>query len=803
VKSQKRSWIAALTTLVVLSLPADALPQTMSGVVVDQTGLPLPGVQIEVRHGDATESSTVSGSDGTFAFTKPTDTDDVVVATLDGFEPARVPIARAGRITLEIAHATETTEVVASVLTSSGAAMEALGSRMTASLASRLPEPRPRILQSLPLLPSVVRGPDGLLRIGGTRPHESSLWIDGFDVTDPVTLTTQIDLPNESVKGMAVLREPTAATFSGALGSLASIETVPGGDKFTAGIQGFIPRPRLSNYGLGRIEAFFPRAYASGRWKQLHYFGSTEFNFERVPVPGVTNRSGSPSTGATGTSTFMRVDVPLSPTNMLTFEGIVAPAHTTLSGLSPLIEEAAAPDILSRDLFAGVVDHLVLGKDMLLTLRFGVGEHKTEVQSSGSGNAIFAPTGWRQNFFAEVKDSGIRRSASVTLDRTDMKAAGTHTASVSFDIRQRSMTGSIETHPIEIQDADARVVRFIQTAQAPSLIADDIITGFGVRDLWALTPLLQVDLNLRADFPTFGNAALSPRLAVSYALDDTSRTVIKGTVGRFVGRLPLGAIVFGQLGRRTDMTFDPSDNLMTQRLTYSPSVGSLKLPQADMLSIEIEQKITPTLEFQAAVRRRTGFELPTVDVPTGGGAATLDSLGSSSYRELAVSMRQTWRADRELFMSYVHSSAVGHINDYGTLVSNLDAPLFEPAGVVPMPTDVPHRLRGWATFQFPREIVVSPAIDWRSGFPYSIFDIYRHYIGSANSQRFPSYFSLDVTTFKTFEIVSRKWDLGLQFFNLTGHFNPRDVISVAGTPQFGEFSNSFGLTLGGYMRVRW
>src|SRR5206468_11635837 len=128
---------------------------------------------------------------------------------------------------------------------------------------------------------------DGLLRIGGTRPHESSLWVDGFDVTDPVTLTSAIDLPNESVKGMAVLREPTAATFSGTLGSLASIETAPGGDKFAGGVQGFIPRPRLSNnYGLGRIEAFFPRAYAGGKWKQLHYFGSTEFNFERVPVPG-------------------------------------------------------------------------------------------------------------------------------------------------------------------------------------------------------------------------------------------------------------------------------------------------------------------------------------------------------------------------------------------------------------------------------------------------------------------------------------------------------------------------------------
>jgi hypothetical protein len=122
----------------------------------------------------------------------------------------------------------------------------------------------PRIWQALPLLPLVLRGRDGLLRIGGTRPHESALWIDGFDVTDPVTLTSAIDLPNESVKGMAVVRDPVSATFSGVLGSMASIETTAGTGAFHGGIQGFIPRPRLNaQYGLGRIEAFFPRA----RWE--------------------------------------------------------------------------------------------------------------------------------------------------------------------------------------------------------------------------------------------------------------------------------------------------------------------------------------------------------------------------------------------------------------------------------------------------------------------------------------------------------------------------------------------------------
>ena len=787
--------------LVLLSFAAPALAQTTSGVVVDQTGLPLPGVQIDVTRGAATVTSTVSGADGTFSI-QTVAPDDIVNLTLDGFEPAHIPVSRAARIVLEVAHATESTTVVASVLTSSGAAMETLGSRMTAQLANRLPEPRPRILQSLPLLPSVVRGADGLLRIGGTRPHESSLWVDGFDVTDPVTLTSAIDLPNESVKGMAVLREPTAATFSGTLGSLASIETAPGGDKFTGGVQGFIPRPRLSsNYGLGRIEAFFPRAYAGGKWKQLHFFGSTEFNFERVPVPGVTDRTGSPSSGLTGTSTFVRVDLPLSPTNTLTFEGIIAPSHAIAVGLSPLTELAAAPDILNRDLFGGVVDHIVLGPSTLLTLRAGIGQHRTEVQSSSRDTAIWSPDGWHQNFFAEVQDTGLRRSGSATLDRTGIAAAGSHTVSLSADVRERSMSGSIETHPIQIQDDLGRTMRFIVTSQVRSLAANDTTTGMGLRDLWAPTPRLQLDLNVRADFPTREPAAVSPRFAASYAFDNKAQTAIKGSIGRFVGRVPLGAIAFDQLGSRVDVSLVPGVGFV--RRAFRPSLGELKLPEADMASIEVEHRVLPTLELQVAFRRRTGFDLPTVEVSPRGGETSLSSTGTSVYKEFAVSLRQTWRADRELFVSYVRSSSIGNVNDYGTLITNLDAPLFEAAGQAPMPTDTPHRLRSWATFQFPNEIVVSPAVEWRTGFPYSNYDLYRHYIGQANSERFPNYFSLDITAFKTFDIFSRKWDLGLQFFNVTSHFNPRDVISVFGSPLNGQFTNSFGVTLGGYMRVRW
>src|SRR3979490_2282568 len=57
----------AAVALFLLTLSSVAAAQTVSGVVVDQTGLPLPGVQIEVTRGGAVLTSIVSGSDGTFS----------------------------------------------------------------------------------------------------------------------------------------------------------------------------------------------------------------------------------------------------------------------------------------------------------------------------------------------------------------------------------------------------------------------------------------------------------------------------------------------------------------------------------------------------------------------------------------------------------------------------------------------------------------------------------------------------------------------------------------------------------------
>src|SRR5207237_1077721 len=109
-----------------------------------------------------------------------------------------------------------------------------------------------------------------------------------------------------------------------------------------------------------------------------------------------------------------------------------------------------------------------------------------------------------------------------------------------------------------------------------------------------------------------------------YLLDDAGRTTLRGSVGRFVGRVPLAAKAFGHFPARTDMTFDAGSGSMVHRLVYQPVVAPLALPRADAIALEIEHRITPTLEVQASVRQRNGSHLPTVDVPVGGGVASLE-----------------------------------------------------------------------------------------------------------------------------------------------------------------------------------
>ena len=79
----------------------------------------------------------------------------------------------------------------------------------------------------MPLIPGVLRGPSGEINMSGARASQSATELNGADVTDPVTRTTQINLPTETVSSVQVLTSPYDTQYGGFAGAVSTVETKP------------------------------------------------------------------------------------------------------------------------------------------------------------------------------------------------------------------------------------------------------------------------------------------------------------------------------------------------------------------------------------------------------------------------------------------------------------------------------------------------------------------------------------------------------------------------------------------------
>ena len=771
--------------------------------VVDQTGLPLPGVTIQAFDGDRLLWESVTESDGSFEL-RSSGEGEVLVATLAGFETIRVPAPTPDRIELDLAHATETTLVVApAAVQASPTALT--GSTLTSTVVTRMPSAHMHARESLPLLPSVMRGADGLMQLGGARAYQTPLTLDGFNVTDPATGLSSLNLPLEAVLSVDALRDPMAVNYGGLLGGLIRLESRAGGAMPAFGVQGFIPRPRFSTPGFGRLEGIFPRAHVAGTASggRLQYAVAGEYDYERIPVPGVTDQNG-PDLVETSGILFGRVDLTLNEKSSLTVEAFSFPSATHSFGLSPRREASATVDLSSHDRFAGIVHRRVSERLGVVTLRVGAYGRTSDMAPKGVGEVSeLAPDGWSRNWFSRGSRRAYRYSAAATIERPMQIAGADHEVSLVVEAARASLSGRVEERPIRILDSSGALVREVLFGPAATVGASDTTGGIAARDLWHIGPRAQLESGVRMDSSLREGTTPSARVGLRYTLDESGRTALKAGLGMFVGVVPLAAVAFADYPARTDATFDPASGNASQLVVLQPSPAVLRMPLAQTALVGLEREIVPGLDVQWAVTARRSSRLPTLNVPAAGGDVRVESTGTGTYGEVQFSMRRTWSHDQLLFLSYVRSSSTGELNEFATLFQTMDTPLIEPGGRARATNDARHRVLAWGTFNLPFRTVISPVTEWRSGFTYSARSSQYTYAGAPNTRTFPNFLSTDLVAYKTFSAKGRSADFGVQVFNLFNRWNPRDVFPVQGEPRFGQFANSVGRIFRGYMLLKW
>jgi hypothetical protein len=177
----------------------------------------------------------------------------------------------------------------------------------------------------------------------------------------------------------------------------------------------------------------------------------------------------------------------------------------------------------------------------------------------------------------------------------------------------------------------------------------------------------------------------------------------------------------------------------------------------------------------------------------------LKSSGKARYSEFQALALYDNDRFHNWTISYVWSRAKGNLNTSDQILGDLPAPVVRPDFYGTLPYDIPHRFLAYGEIKVPHGFLVMPAVEIRSGFPFSFVDDRLDYAGAPNQARFPMYFSLDTTILKTFTIpfLDKKARAGAILFNLTNHFNPRDVQNNLSSLNLGQFYNSLGFSVRG------
>ncbi|HEX2060923.1 MAG TPA: TonB-dependent receptor [Thermoanaerobaculia bacterium] len=246
--------ISALLLVVTGSAFAQTTTGTIQVIVSDSSGAPLPGVTVTASAADTTTRRTeVTGTDGMATLVSLAPSSRYVVeASLEGFGRAQntnVVVRSAQtvqvRMTLQMAAVSESITVTADApivdVTNATTSTE-----LTLELTESLPTGRSyqSYLQLVPgVLPSTTGNPASRSGVNYSdiagdigQSTDNFYYIEGINVTDPVTGTFGANLNTEIIQEQKVLTGGIPAEFAGAPGLLSSVVTKSGSNTFTGSV---------------------------------------------------------------------------------------------------------------------------------------------------------------------------------------------------------------------------------------------------------------------------------------------------------------------------------------------------------------------------------------------------------------------------------------------------------------------------------------------------------------------------------------------------------------------------------------
>ena len=654
---------------------------------------------------------------------------------------------------------------------------------------------------ALPLLPGVVRGPDGNLNVKGTRPSQSGILVSSLNVTDPVTGNPAIELPLEAVDTVRVHSNPYSAEFGKFTGAVTTIETRSGSNNWRYLITGTLPRPRLRDGHIYGIGAVTPRVAVGGPIKKdkLFFFQSFEYRFVRTNVPSLEDLGERQSDiQRESFDSFSRIDWIINRNNQLTVSFSVFPQKLDYFNLNTFNPSDTTANFHQRGWFLALNEQAVLKSGALLQSSFSAKQFDGDIFGNSAEAYRITPDrnfgGW---FDRQHRDS--RRLEWLEVYHfAPKKWHGGHAFKTGLNFSHTSFDGFDTSKPVRVLREDGTTYQLIEFVGPGALQRTQNELSAFVQNKWTINDRLTLDLGLRYDWNQIGhNNNLAPRVGFVFLPTASERTVVRGGVGLFYDKIPLNVGAFEQYQSLLVTSFAADGIAVSDgpRSFSNTAPADLSNPYSLAWNLQIDHEVNPRLLLRVGYEERRTRRDFILQPDTDGNELFLLNEGHSRYRELQLTGRFRFQEGRNIFLSYVRSAARGDLNDFNTYFGNLRQPVIRPNEYGRQPFDAPNRLLFWGEFALPYDVVATPVVEWRNGFPFSLLNEQQDFVGPRNGGgRFPKLLTLDVLVTKGLTIPFRgkkyKGRVGLTIFNITNHWNPRDVQNNIDSLMFGTFYNS-------------
>src|SRR5215217_2591400 len=322
---------------------------------------------------------------------------------------------------------------------------------------------------ALPLLPGVVRGPDGNLNIKGTRPSQSGILVSSLNVTDPVTGAPAIELPLEAVDTVQVHSNPYSSEFGKFTGAVTTIETRSGSNDWRYLMTGVLPRPRWRDGKLFGVGAATPRIAVGGPIKKdkLFFFQSVEYRFVRTNVPSLENlEERQRDIQRESFDSFSRVDYVVNSNNRLTASFSFFPQKFDYFNLNTFNPSDTTANFHQRGWFLAFNEQATFESGALLQSSFSAKQFDGDIFGNSEGQYQITP---ERNFGGWFNRQHRESRRYELLEIFHFAPWRSHTFKAGVNISRTSFDGTDRSTPVTILRADGTRYQRIDFAGAGEL----------------------------------------------------------------------------------------------------------------------------------------------------------------------------------------------------------------------------------------------------------------------------------------------------------------------------------------------